>query len=336
MPLTKPNISWFERYRPQTIDEMVFSDDQQKRLVKSWIDSETIPGNILLTGPAGTGKSTLALILIKTIIKNQADYLRVKTRSVSDVDEKIVPFVQKKPVSSKCKVVYIEEIDRTSRPFQAQLKEDLLEKYQEYVSFICCTNHPRRVDSALRTRFTFQIEFKSDNIDGVKKRLEYILQQNQAKYELSELNEFVEKNYKSGLRDLINVLQVSFISNSGVINFKNIDQNLNIEDNIISSIHQMIEKIMSTTDPTARKICLSTPFSSIIAKEYSSFVTLCHNNFDINYDNIFERLYETTKFLPLQVIIGKYSEDIDLKKYPNIHLVSCFYEMMKCCLESTL
>jgi len=64
-------------------------------------------------------------------------------------------------------------------------------------------------------------------------------------------------------------------------------------------------------------------------------VTLCHNNFDINYENIFERLYETVKYLPLQVIIGKYSEEIDLKKYPNIHLISCFYEMMKCSLETT-
>lgn len=334
--MINPNISWFEKFRPQSIDEMVFSDDQQKRLVKSWVDNENISGNILLSGPAGTGKSTLALILIKKIIKNQADYLRIKTRSVSDVDEKIAPFVQKRPVSSKCKVVYIEEVDRTSRQFQAQLKEDLMEKYQEYVSFICCTNHPRRIDSALRTRFTFQIEFKSENLNGIKKRLEYILIQEKAKFDSAELEEFVNKNFKSGLRDLINALQVSFVSNNGVVDFKNLEQNLNIEDNIVSNIFEMIEKIMTTNDPTARKICLSTPFSSIIAKEYSSFVTLCHNNFDINYENIFERLYETTKFLPLQVIIGKYSEEVDLKKYPNIHLISCFYEMMKCCLESTM
>jgi hypothetical protein len=98
----------------------------------------------------------------------------------------------------------------------------------------------------------------------------------------------------------------------------------------------MLEMIMSTSDLMARKLCLSNPFNSIIAKEYSSFVTLCHNNFDINYENIFERLYEVIKFLPIQVIIGKYSEEIDMKKYPHIHLISCFYEMMRCCLESTM
>jgi len=91
--------------------------------VKSWIDNETIPGNVLLSGPAGTGKTTTAIVIIRKIIKNQADLCRIKTRSVSDVDEKIAPFVQKKPVSSKCKIVLIEELDRTSRQFQAQLKK---------------------------------------------------------------------------------------------------------------------------------------------------------------------------------------------------------------------
>jgi len=119
----------------------------------------------------------------------------------------------------------------------------------------------------------------------------------------------------------------------GILNFTSLEQNLNIEDNIVSCIVTMIEKIMLSTDPSAKRICIATPFNSIIAKEYSSFVTLCHNNYDINYENIFERLYEIIKYLPLQVIIGKYSEEIEMKKYPNIHLISCFYEMMKCALE---
>ena len=334
--MINPKISWFEKYRPDKIEDMVFSNEQQKNLVTSWIENEVIPGNILLSGPAGTGKTTIGLILIKKIIKNQADLCRIKTRSVSDVDEKIAPFVIRRPVSSKCKIVYIEEIDRTSRQFQAQLKEDLMEKYQEYVSFICCTNHPRRLDKALKTRFTFQIDFKSDNLNDIKRRLEFILNTEKAKYNQTELSDFVNKNYKAGLRDLINALQVSFISNNSTISFANLEQNINIEDNIVNYIIQMLEKIMSTTDISIRKVCLTSPINSVIAKEYTSFVTLCHNNFDINYDNIFEKLYETIKFLPLQVIIGNYSETMDNKKYPHIHLISCFYEMVKCSLECTL
>ena len=331
--MLNPSISWFEKYRPHSIEDMVFSNDEQKNIAKIWIDTESISGNVLLSGPPGTGKSTLALIVIKKIIKNQADLCRIKTRSVSDIDEKIVPFVQKKPISSKCKIVYIEEIDRTSRQFQAQLKEDLMEKYQDSVAFICCTNHPKRLDPALLSRFTFQIEFKSDNIQDIKTRLEYILNQEKAQYDSDNLIQFVTNNYKAGLRNLINCLHVSYLSHNGIIDFTALDQKLNIEDNIINYIIVMMEKIMVLTDYNVKKLCMITPFNSIIGKEYSSFVTLCHNNYDINYENIFEKLYESIKYLPLQVIIGKYSEEIEMKKYPNIHLISCFYEMMKCALE---
>ena len=239
MGLTKPNISWFERYRPDNIDDMVFSDETRKTLVRSWIEAETVPGNILFSGAAGTGKTATSLILIRKIIKNQADLIRIKSRSVKDVDDQIVPFVSRKPVSSKIKIVYIEELDRTSRQFQGQLKEDLMEKYQEYVSFICCTNHPRRIDSALRTRFTFQEDFKSDNIEGMIGRLDFILKAENAKYNPDELTQFVNKNFKSGMRDLINALQVSYISHNGIIDFTTLAQNLNIEDNLVGYVVQM-------------------------------------------------------------------------------------------------
>ena len=334
--MINPNISWFEAHRPDTIDEIVFSNDLDKNMVTSWIQNERIPGNLLLSGPAGTGKSTLARVLIKSLIKSQADLCRMKSRSVDEIDNKISPFVGRKPTSSKSKIVFIEEIDGLSRVGQRQLKEDLLEKYQEYVSFICCTNYPKRVDGALVTRFTFRIDFKSENIAGIKNRLEYILNCEGSKYNPEELTEFLEKNYKAGLRDLINALQISHISNNGIINFLDLDKNINIEDNLVSLLFSMIETIMKTTEPSSRKMCLVSPLNSIIAKEYQEFVTLCHNNYDISYDNVFQRMYETTRYLPLQVIIGKYSEDLEMKKYPHLHLISCFYEMERCIVEAVM
>ena len=41
--MISPNISWFEKYRPQDINDMGFSNDAQKNIVKAWIDEETIP-----------------------------------------------------------------------------------------------------------------------------------------------------------------------------------------------------------------------------------------------------------------------------------------------------
>lgn len=334
--MLNPNISWFESYRPKTIDEIVFSTESEKNLTTSWIQNERIPGNLLLSGPAGTGKSTLARVLIKGLIKSQADLCRMKSRKVEEIDDKITPFVGKKPISSKAKIVYIEEIDRISRQGVGQLKEDLMENYQEYVSFICCTNFPKRVDTALISRFTYHIEFKSENVAGIKNRLEYILNSENAKYNPDELTKFIEENYKVGFRNLINALQLSYIANGGIINFKDLEKNVNIEDNLISIIYTMVEAMMKSVEPSSRKMCLVAPLNSIIAKEYQEFVTLCHNNYDISYENVFQRLYETTRYLPLQVIIGKYSEELDMKKYPHIHLISCFYEMQRCIIEAIM
>jgi DNA polymerase III gamma/tau subunit len=331
-----PNISWFEKWRPAVLDDVVFNNNQEKEMIQTWITDGKIPGNVLLFGPPGTGKTTLGTILIKLLIKSQGDLYVMKTRSVNEIDDNIKPFVVKRPIQSKGKIVYIEEIDKILRQGQNTLKDGLLEKYQEYVSFICCTNFIKRIDPALLTRFTYKIEFISDNKEGIKARLEYILNQEQTKYNQSEFAEFVDKNYKHGLRDLINELQVSAKMNNGVINFKDLDKNLNIEDNVISYIHRMLHEIMKCQDLNSKKLCLVSPFNSIIAKDYQEFVTIVHNNFDINYESIFRRLYETTRFLPLQVLIGNYAEDIETKKYPHLHLISCFYELMKCVTETSM
>ena len=331
-----PNISWFEKWRPTAIDDVVFNTDAERNMIKTWLTEGKIPGNILLFGPPGTGKTTLGNILIKNLIKSQADLFVMKTRSVAEIDEGVKPFVIKRPIQSKQKIVYIEELDKVSRAGQDTLKDGLLEKYQEYVSFICCTNHPKRVESALLTRFTYKIEFVSNNKEGIKSRLEYILNQEQTKYNQAEFNKFIDKNYTHGLRDLINEIQVSAKMNNGVINFQDLEKNLNIEDNVISYIHQILQEVMKTQDLNVKKLCLVTPFNSIIATKYQEFVTIIHNNYDINYENIFRRLYDSTRYLPLQTIISRYAEDVDMKKYPHMHLISCLYELLKCAMEAKM
>jgi DNA polymerase III gamma/tau subunit len=63
--------AWFEKHRPLTIQDVVFTNEEHKNLANQWITNEKIDGNILLTGAAGTGKTTLSQILIKTIKKDK-------------------------------------------------------------------------------------------------------------------------------------------------------------------------------------------------------------------------------------------------------------------------
>ena len=68
---------WVEKYRPKTVDEYVFKDEAQKHQVKSWVADGGIP-HLLFSGSPGTGKTTLAKVLINDLSVQEADVLLIE------------------------------------------------------------------------------------------------------------------------------------------------------------------------------------------------------------------------------------------------------------------
>jgi len=333
-----PTTVWFEKYRPQDIDNMIWASEDDKNIVRTWFDNNKIDGNVLLSGAAGTGKTTLAEILIKHFIKANNDLFRMKSRSVKEIDEALKPFLRGKPVRSPIKIVYIEEFDRISGAAESELKEGLMEKFVDHCAYIACTNHPKSIEPAVLTRFSYKFDFNAvKDIDAISNRIMFILQTEGITPNQERIRAFVEAHYRLGMREMINLFQANFNANSKSINYDSLEATAQFDENLIKIILNIFSIVMSVNDSKTRKMCATRPMNTIITKEYTQFTTLVLNNsFEINYGYVLERLYETIDHLAIKHVIGRYAQTLDGKKFPQYHLEACVIDVLKCCAEAML
>jgi DNA polymerase III gamma/tau subunit len=329
------NTAWISRYKPETVDGYVFSNDQHRQLVTGWLENEKLDSNLVLYGPPGTGKTTISEILIRKIIKTQSDLNRISSRSVDDID-KLKSWVTKAPNRSKQNIVYIEELDKLSRQAQVTLKDGLMEKHMSTCAFICCTNHLRKLDPALLSRFTYKFNLDSFDKEDLAAKIKEILKAENAEYDQEQFNNFIDQNYQKGLRDILNDLQISYITNNKKIIFSDLIGRTETEDNVIALLLSIVRVVLELKDSKQKKQCLLFPTNSIIAKDYINLVTLLNNNWDIDYDQVFESLIENIDLYPAKNIVARYHETYDTKKYVHLHLIGCLYEIMEACCKAQL
>lgn len=201
------NRLWVEAYRPKTVDDYVFVDDRQKQQVQSWIKDGSIP-HLLLSGEAGTGKTTLAKVLINELEIDEYDVLEInasRENSVDVVREKILGFIQTMPFG-KFKIVLLDEADYLTPAGQAALRNDM-EAYHQTVRFILTCNYGHRIIPALKSRcHEFHIT-KTDRTEFTA-RAATVLVTEGIQFDLDTLDCYVAATYPD-LRKCLNQLQVN-------------------------------------------------------------------------------------------------------------------------------
>lgn len=209
---------WTEKYRPSKFSGIVGQDNIIKK-VESLTNSLNIP-HLLFTGPAGTGKSTLALIVVKELFgKNwRENYLELNAsdeRGIQVVREKVKNFARTKSLGNiPFKIIFLDEADALTPEAQQALRRTM-ENYSATCRFILSCNYSSKIIDPIQSRcaiFRFKLLEKKD-IERVIRKIEEM-----ENLQISpEAMEILYEGSEGDCRRCINILQ-STSSISPIIN----------------------------------------------------------------------------------------------------------------------
>lgn len=207
--MNKKNNLWCERYRPTTIDDYVFHDETLKAAIHQMIADKQIP-QLLFAGVQGSGKTTLAKILIAEMGLDATDVLTINASDERGIDtfrEDIKNFCSAASMG-EFKIVHLEEADAITPQAQRALKS-YMEEVSEYVRFILTCNHVNKIIAPIRSRCQ-EYFFKASDPNDVAEYLVTVLAAEKVKFDLDTVDQYIQLAHPD-VRKIVNLMQQNTI-----------------------------------------------------------------------------------------------------------------------------
>ena len=305
---------WVEKYRPKTIEECILPE-QTKKTFLDFLDKGEVP-NLLLSGPAGCGKTTVAKALcaelgVDVYVINGSD----EGRFLDTVRNNAKNFASTVSLSSesKHKVIIIDEADNTTPDVQLLLRASI-EEFSNNCRFIFTCNYKNKIIEPLHSRCAV-IEFgikgkqKADIATCFFKRLNSILEQERVEADKKVLAELINNHFPDWRRVLNECQRYSVGGNidSGILaTFSDV------------SVNDLIKNLKEKNFTEVRKWCV--------------------NNLDNDSSVLLRRIYDclSDSLVPSSIpaavlVIAKYQYQVAFVADQEINMLACLTEIMVEC-----
>jgi replication factor C small subunit len=257
---------WVEKYRPSKLDDYV-GNEHLKSKVSGYIENEDVP-HLLFFGKAGTGKTTLAKLIVSSI---ECDFMMINAsdeNNVETVRNKVKNFASSMGFK-KYKIIILDEFDYMTPQAQAILR-NLMETFSRHCRFILTCNYIEKIIEPIQSRCqTFQITPPTKK--DVAIQMSKILKSESVEFDPKDLVPIIDSSYPD-IRKIINTCQLNSLKGKLQVDVQNLLEN--------DYKLKVLEVLKSNDDKRNKYMKIRQTILDSKATDFSDLYTLLYDKVD--------------------------------------------------------